>query len=182
MADESDDTVVPMRRSKQGHRKPARPQSPVPPGPFFSPSLLPTLERYVALLNRYGQRPGETGAADIMARMHPGDRQEAGQLSEILEPVLGPRILAAREAPASHGNYPTLGTISHDLDRLQQLTRPYADDADDDLGQAAARIPDEARRREAEELLRRLRPVIGPHVDAINELFSGMPNHGSDQD
>jgi hypothetical protein len=39
--------------------------------------------------------PPNKGAADIMARMHPGDRQEAEHLAGILEPVLTPRVLAA---------------------------------------------------------------------------------------
>lgn len=42
-------------------------------------------------------------------------------------------------------------------------------DAKDDLSVAAARIPDPDRRREAEELLRRLRPAIFSRLGAINQ-------------
>lgn len=66
------------------------------------------------------------------------------------------------------GRYPNLHALERDLDRLSELTRSHAADGDDDLAQAVARIPDETHRQEAEELLRRLGPVIGPHIDAIN--------------
>jgi hypothetical protein len=71
------------------------------------------------------------------------------------------------------GRYPNLHTLQRDLDRLHELTAPQITDGDDDLGQAVARIPDETQRREAEELLRRLKPVIGPHIDAISAALSG---------
>ena len=76
------------------------------------------------------------------------------------------------------GRYPNLYVLQHDLDRLSELTRSHVADGDDDLGQAVARIPDETQRREAEELLRRLSPVIGPHIDAISAALSGP---GSDR-
>ena len=71
------------------------------------------------------------------------------------------------------GRYPNLYVLQRDLDRLSELTGSHVADEDDDPGQAAARIPDETQRREAEELLRRLSPVIGPHIDAISAALSG---------
>ena len=71
------------------------------------------------------------------------------------------------------GRYPNLHVLQRDLDRLGELTGSHVADGDDDLGQAAARIPDETQRREAEELLRRLSPVIGPQIDAISAALSG---------
>ncbi len=71
------------------------------------------------------------------------------------------------------GRYPNLNVLQGDLDRLSELTGSYVADGDDDLGQATARIPDETQRREAEELLRRLSPVIGPQIDAISAALSG---------
>jgi hypothetical protein len=65
--------------------------------------------------------------------------------------------------------YPTLGAFDRDLERLGELTGPHVTDKTEDLGMAAARIPDEDQRREAEELLSRLRPVIRPHLEAIGE-------------
>ena len=66
------------------------------------------------------------------------------------------------------GRYPNLYVLQGDLDRLSELTGSHVADGDDDLGQAVARIPDETQRREAGELLRRLSPVIGPHIDALS--------------
>ncbi len=71
------------------------------------------------------------------------------------------------------GRYPNLHALQRDLDRLSELTGSHVADGDDDLGQAVARIPDETQRREAEELHRRLKPVIGPHIDAISAALSG---------
>lgn len=62
--------------------------------------------------------------------------------------------------------------IDRDLERLGELTGPYVTDTKDDLSVAAARIPDLDRRHEAEELLRRLRPVIESHLEAINRAVS----------
>jgi hypothetical protein len=74
----------------------------------------------------------------------------------------------------SQARCPTLEAIDQDLERLGELTGPYVTDAREDLSAAAARIPDDDRRREAEELLRRLRPVIEPHLDAIEQASPGV--------
>lgn len=68
----------------------------------------------------------------------------------------------------------TLAELSRDLDRLTGLTDLYVRDGDDDLDQAVARIPGDAERREAGELLERIRPVIGPHLAALAAAF-GSP-------
>jgi hypothetical protein len=70
------------------------------------------------------------------------------------------------------GRYLTLEAIDRDLERLGELTGPYVTDTKDDLSVAAARIPDLDGRHEAEELLRRLRPVIESHLEAINRAVS----------
>ena len=70
------------------------------------------------------------------------------------------------------GRYPNLYVLQHDLDRLSELTRSHVADGDDDLAQAVARMPAEINRQEAEELISRLRPVIGPNIDAINAAIA----------
>jgi hypothetical protein len=64
---------------------------------------------------------------------------------------------------------PALEAIDRDLERLGELTGPHVINMTEDLSVAAARIPDDDQRREAEELLGRLRPVIGPHLDTLGE-------------
>jgi hypothetical protein len=56
--------------------------------------------------------------------------------------------------------YPALEAMDRDLERLGELTRAYVTDEKEDLGVAAARILDLDLRREAEELLTRLRDAI----------------------
>src|ERR1039457_3358465 len=76
------------------------------------------------------------------------------------------------------GRYPTLEAIDRDLERLGELNGPHVTDAKEALGVAAARIPDDDKRREAEELLSRLRPVVEPRLDAIGQAFpdlGGLP-------
>jgi hypothetical protein len=73
------------------------------------------------------------------------------------------------------GRYPALEAMDRDLERLGELTRAYVTDEKEDLGVAAARILEEDLRREAEELLTRLRDAIeavpdGP--DAISETLA----------
>jgi hypothetical protein len=58
--------------------------------------------------------------------------------------------------------------LGRDLQRLGELTGPYVTDTTADLSVAAACIPDPGRRHEAEELLRRLRPVVESRLEAIN--------------
>ncbi len=75
------------------------------------------------------------------------------------------------------GRYRSIDGIGRDLDRLGELTGPYlAAEDGDDYAPAIARMPDEAQRHEATELLDRLTPVIGPHLDAIN---AAIPDPGS---
>jgi hypothetical protein len=73
------------------------------------------------------------------------------------------------------GRYPALEAMDRDLERLGELTRAYVTDEKEDLGVAAARIPDKDLRREAEELLSRLKDAIGPDPDgpdAISEMLA----------
>jgi hypothetical protein len=70
------------------------------------------------------------------------------------------------------GRYPALEAMDRDLDRLGELTRAYVTDEKEDLGVAAARIPDPDLRREAEELLSRLKEAIGAGPDAISETLA----------
>jgi len=76
------------------------------------------------------------------------------------------------------GRYPALEAMDRDLERLGELTRAYVTDEKEDLGVAAARIPDKDLRREAEELLSRLKDAIGPapenpeSLDAISETLA----------
>ena len=59
--------------------------------------------------------------------------------------------------------YRNLYGMGVDLDRLRELTGPYiAGEDNNDYTPAVARIPDETQRREADELLSRLTPYIGP--------------------
>jgi hypothetical protein len=70
------------------------------------------------------------------------------------------------------GRYPALEAMDRDLERLGALTRAYVTDEKEDLGVAAARIPDKELRREAEDLLSRLKEAIGPGPDAISETLA----------
>jgi hypothetical protein len=70
------------------------------------------------------------------------------------------------------GRYPALEAMDRDLDRLGELTRAFVTDEKEDLGVAAARIPDPDQRREAEELLSRLKDAIGAGPDAISETLA----------
>jgi hypothetical protein len=75
------------------------------------------------------------------------------------------------------GRYPALEALDRALDRLGELTRAYVTDEKEDLGVAAALIPDPDLRREAEELLIRLKEAIGAGPDAISETL-GEPGTG----
>jgi hypothetical protein len=70
------------------------------------------------------------------------------------------------------GRYPALEAMDRDLERFGELTRAYVTDEKEDLGVAAARIPDEDLRREAEDLLSRLKDAIGSGADAIGETLA----------
>ena len=70
------------------------------------------------------------------------------------------------------GRYPALEAMDRDLERLGELTRAYVTDEKEDLGLAAARILDLDLRREAEELLSRLKDAIGAASDAIGETLA----------
>jgi hypothetical protein len=69
------------------------------------------------------------------------------------------------------GRYPALEAMDRDLERLGALTRAYVTDEREDLGVAAARIPDPDLRLEAEELLSRLKDAIGGDPDTISEML-----------
>jgi hypothetical protein len=78
-------------------------------------------------------------------------------------------------AEDGQGRYPALEAMDRDLERLGELTRAYVTDEKEDLGVAAARILDLDLRREAEELLTRLRDAIGAALeipDAISETLA----------
>jgi len=68
--------------------------------------------------------------------------------------------------------YPAFEAMDRDLERLGELTRAYVTDKKEDLGVAAARILDKDLRREAEELLSRLKDAIGIGADAIGEALA----------
>ena len=70
------------------------------------------------------------------------------------------------------GRYPALEAMDRDLERLGELTRAYVTDEKEDLGVAAARILDTDLRREAEELISRLKDAIGPAPDATGEMLA----------
>jgi hypothetical protein len=76
------------------------------------------------------------------------------------------------------GRYPALEAMDRDLERLGELTRAYVTDEQEDLGVAAARIPEAGLRREAEELLSRLKDAIGGGPDAISDTLA-EPGTGS---
>ena len=70
--------------------------------------------------------------------------------------------------------YTSIEAIDRDLERLGDLTGPYVTNTSDDLTVAVARIPDTSLRREAEELLERLRPLADSHlVDGITPSGPG---------
>jgi hypothetical protein len=70
------------------------------------------------------------------------------------------------------GHYPALEAMDRDLERLGELTRAYVTDEKEDLGMAAARILDLDLRREAEELLSRLKDAIRPGPDTLSETLA----------
>jgi hypothetical protein len=77
-----------------------------------------------------------------------------------------------RYKPAQDGQdrYPALEALDRDLERLGELTKAYVTDEKEDLGVAAARILDLDLRREAEELLTRLRDAIGAVADVPDAI------------
>jgi hypothetical protein len=64
-----------------------------------------------------------------------------------------------------HDRHLVLDAIDRDAERLGELTGGYVTDTAEDLSLAVARIPDEGRRRDAEEILNRLRSVVGTDFD-----------------
>jgi hypothetical protein len=58
-----------------------------------------------------------------------------------------------------------LEAIDRDLERLGELTHAYITDTTEDLSLAVARIPEESRRHDAEDILDRLRLVIASEFD-----------------
>jgi len=77
------------------------------------------------------------------------------------------------------GRYPALEALDRDLERLGELTRAYVTDEKEDLGVAAARIPDLDLRREAEELLRRLKDAIGAASDGLDAISETLAEPGT---
>jgi hypothetical protein len=77
-----------------------------------------------------------------------------------------------RYKPVQDGQdrYPALEALDRDLERLGELTKAYVTDEKEDLGVAAARILDLDLRREAEELLTRLRDAIGAVADVPDAI------------
>jgi hypothetical protein len=67
--------------------------------------------------------------------------------------------------PAGEDRHLVLEAIDRDLERLGELTRGYVTDTAEDLSLAVARIPDESRRHDAEDILDRLRFVIATDFD-----------------
>jgi hypothetical protein len=70
--------------------------------------------------------------------------------------------------PAGEGGqdrHLVLEAIDRDLERLGELTRAYVTDTTEDLSLAVARIPEESRRHDAEDILDRLRLVIASDFD-----------------
>lgn len=65
------------------------------------------------------------------------------------------------------GGDPDLEALARDVERLHVLTRPHVADGDDDLSQAVARIPGPEQRREAAELLARVKSVRGSRLDGL---------------
>jgi hypothetical protein len=77
------------------------------------------------------------------------------------------------------GRYPALAAMDRDLERLGELTRAYVTDEKEDLGVAAARIPDKDLRREAEELLSRLKDAIGPDPEGPDVISETLAEPGT---
>ena len=77
------------------------------------------------------------------------------------------------------GRYPALEAMDRDLERLGELTRAYVTDEKEDLGVAAARIPDKDLRREAEELLSRLKDAIGPDPEGPDVISETLAEPGT---
>ena len=67
--------------------------------------------------------------------------------------------------PAGEDRHLVLEAIDRDLERLGELTRAYVTDTTEDLSLAVARIPDEASRHDAGDILDRLRFVIATEFD-----------------
>jgi hypothetical protein len=65
------------------------------------------------------------------------------------------------------GRDPDLQLLARDVERLHTLIRPYVTQGDDDLSQAVARIPAADQRREAGELLTRVKSLRGSRIDGL---------------
>jgi hypothetical protein len=65
------------------------------------------------------------------------------------------------------GQAANLRALAHDVERLHELIRPHVAEGDDDLSQAVARIPGAQRRREAGELLRRIKRLRGSRLNGL---------------
>ncbi|MFY9934445.1 MAG: hypothetical protein WAK82_41200 [Streptosporangiaceae bacterium] len=65
------------------------------------------------------------------------------------------------------GRAASLQALARDIERLHELTRPHVAEGDDDLSQAVARIPGAQRRREAGELLTRIKRLRGSRMNGL---------------
>jgi hypothetical protein len=77
------------------------------------------------------------------------------------------------------GRYPALEAMDRDLERLGELTRAHVTDETADLSVAAARILDIDLRREAEELIRRLKDAIGPDPEGPDVIDEALAEPGT---
>ena len=82
--------------------------------------------------------------------------------------------------PAGEDRHLVLEAIDRDLERLGELTRTYVTDTTEDLSLAVARIPDESRRHDAEDILDRLRFVVATEFDESSPDAPGRDEPGRD--
>jgi hypothetical protein len=83
--------------------------------------------------------------------------------------------------PAGEDRHLVLEAIDRDLERLGDLTRAYITDTTEDLSLAVARIPDESRRHDAEDILDRLRLVIATEFDESSRDESSRDESSRDE-
>jgi hypothetical protein len=65
------------------------------------------------------------------------------------------------------GRDASLQALARDVERLHELIHPYVTQGDDDLSQAVTRMPGAEQRREAEELLTRVKSLRGSRIDGL---------------
>jgi hypothetical protein len=112
-----------------------------------------------------------TGKASLVVLNHHVASRPAADIQRQDTAVTAPRD-QYYPGEDGQGRHPALEAMDRDLERLGALTSAYVIDEKEDLGVAAARIPDKDLRREAEVLLSRLKEAIGPGPDAISETLA----------